>query len=78
MISCHLKLIIYNLGGEGEYPGRKSRAIYQPDHLFMSNIEDYKYNRFLNIGINELCSSSALANISILQLKLELLWSLPS
>ena len=40
----------YYEGVESERPGRESRSILQPDNLFLDNINDYLYNRFLNIG----------------------------
>ena len=43
---------LYYEGVQSEYPGRESKMILQPDDLFLENIDDYLYNRFLNIGRN--------------------------
>ena len=47
-------LVAFKLYYEGvQYnPGRESKIILQPDDLFLENINDYLYNRFLNIGRN--------------------------
>ena len=37
-------------GIEDEHPGRKSIKIPQPDPLFLNNISDYQFNRFLHVG----------------------------
>ena len=47
-----LSLSNYYQGVESEYPGRESKKILQPDNLFLSNIKDYLYNRFLDMGMN--------------------------
>ena len=47
-----LSLSNYYLGVESEYPGRKSKKVLQPDNLFLNNINDYLYNRFLDMGMN--------------------------
>ena len=51
---CHdsLQPKTYYEGVESEHPGRESKKILQPDNLFLNNINDYLYNRFLNIGMN--------------------------
>ena len=53
-------LVAFKLYYEGvQYnPGRESKIILQPDDLFLENINDYLYNRFLNIGRNIIHSSS--------------------
>ena len=51
MIASRLKIISYE-GVESEHPGRESRKILQPDNSFLSNINDYLFNRILSIGMN--------------------------
>ena len=49
---CSLSPYNYYQGDESEYPGRESKKILHPDNLFLRNINDYLYNRFLDIGMN--------------------------
>ena len=47
-----IAFISFYEGVQSEHPGRESKMILQPDDLFLENINDYLYNRFLNIGRN--------------------------
>ena len=51
MIESYRKMISRE-GVESEHPGRESKQILQPDNLFLNNINDYRFNRFLSIGMN--------------------------
>ena len=55
---CSLSPYNYYQGDESEYPGRESKKILHPDDLFLNNINDYRYNRFLDIGMNIISHSN--------------------